>query len=204
MVKKLAEQKSAKRGIAFVTFAQTRQDARAMAEAFGTHVRCARVVLTDIRDGRTRRLMEHGVPFVVDASGARESAIVEMHRLFEERGYATYIYAKEMPLPRTLTESWVKQQATYGTLRTSFSRDLLVMSHDAPMTEMVDHAWKVLSEAEAGKPKEPSEVDRIKAQQKQSDLLTKKRQSDEVLAAQERELEKNADEKLAKMDEPKK
>ncbi len=203
-VKRLTEQKRFARGQAFVTIAQTRTDAKAMYEAFQAGVRCPRVVLSDLTAARTQKFIESHVPFVIDASGAGLSTLRNVQRVLESRGYATYFYVKEMAFPKVLTEAYLQQQAIYGTLRQDFADNLVVMTPDTQLSEMVEHVWTVLQEAEGGKVKTPTEVDQLKQKQKQEDMLTKRRQSDEVLAAQERELEKGADEKLAKMNEPKK
>lgn len=185
-------------GQAFVLYAFTKTDARALREAFEHKVRCVRVPLHDFTGPRCRHLMEHGEPFYIDASGAPLASLGAVHRLLERVGYNISIYTKELPLTKTLTEQWVQAAATYGQLRERYARDLIVLSHDAHPDEMVEHVWATLYEGGAGAPKAPSEVDQLIQTQKQQDLLLKRRQSDEVLAAKERELEKKAGDANAK------
>jgi hypothetical protein len=198
-----AVRKRLKEGKAFVLYAMTKTDARTLHEAFAGHVRCPYVPMNDIYSSRTKHLMETGQPLFIDASGRSASDIDGLHKLLERADYATYIYVKEMTLPKVITEAWLNTSSVYGLMREKYARDLVVLSSDASANEMVEHVWHVLTEAEAAKPKEPSEVDQLTQKDKQETLLLKKRQSDELLGAKTRELQKKSADDMAKLNAPK-
>jgi hypothetical protein len=146
-------------------------------------------------DRKAERLMEQHQPLYVDVSGHSYIAVRALHRNLEERGYQPHIYVKEAALPRQLSEAWINQQATYGLLREGLARDLRIIIDAKHLLALV--------EAEVKKPKEPNEVDRLKLQQKQQDLQLKTTQNNDLLQAQERELQAKAREKSQKILEPK-
>jgi hypothetical protein len=198
-----AARKRLKEGKAFVLYAMTKTDAQTLHEAFVKHVRCPRVPMSDLYSARTKHLMETGTPLFIDASGLPLSDIDGVHKLLERADYATYIYVKEMTLPKVITEAWVKNSSAYGLLREKYARDLCVLSADASPDLMVEHVWRVLTESEAAQPKQPTEVDQLQQKDKQETLLLKKRQSDELLGAKTRELEKKSADDMAKLNAPK-
>lgn len=136
-----------------------------------------------------------------DVSGMSYVEIRQLHRLLEQKGYKPTIYVKEAPLPRMVTESWVKQQATYGLLRSGSVASAIVTLGKYGILEMVTHVESVL-EAETTTPKQPTEVDRLKTQQKQEILSTQERQNSQLLQAKQRELQKKSREQQQKLANP--
>jgi hypothetical protein len=169
---------------------------------YGTSVRAAK----ELRESFTQRVVR-AFPsvYVRDISALNYTDIRVVHQLLEKRGYTPTIYVKEGALPTTVTESWLRVNSTYGMLRQSRdARDMnLIVLGKHGVMEMVAHAATLL-EAEGAKPaKAPSEVDRLRTQQKQQDLLTKKRENDQLLQAKQRELSKKSREQYQKLTQPK-
>lgn len=137
-----------------------------------------------------------------NVSGRSAVDIKQFHRTLKEHGYTPTIYVKEAALPRVVNESWMKTQTTCGELR-RWNQNLIVLGKHG-ILEMVTHVETVLeAEGQAPKPKETSEVQRLQVQQKQEELLTKKRQSDQMLQAKQRELSKKSREQQQKLTKPK-
>ncbi len=169
---------------AFLLFGTSNASARQLRESFERYVK--RV---------------HSTVRYRDISELTFMDIKRLTRLLEHRGYAPTIYVKEAPLPRTITETWVKTSAIYGQLRRLPNTITL-----SGTREMVIHAETVFEEVKhgaAGAPKEPSEADRLRSSQKQGDVLAKRREGEEMLAAKERDLQKQSREQLDKLNQPK-
>jgi hypothetical protein len=168
----------------FLLYGTTRASARDLREAFERYVK--RV---------------HPTVRYRDISEMTFMDISRLRRLLESRGYAPTIYVKEAPLPRTVSESWLKTSAVYGQMRRM--PNVITLSGTR---EMVIHAETVFEEVKHGNApanREPSEADRLRISQKQQDLLAKRREGDEMLAAKERDLQKKSREQLDKLNQPK-
>lgn len=142
---------------------------------------------------------------VLNCSRMSYADIKTVRRLAESHGWKTTTYVLEGALPVSLDESWIKNLSTYGLLRYD-SKNVIVLRPHGIITEVITHI-ELMREAEEKQPdasKPPSEVDTVRAQQKQSDLFSKQRQGAELLAAQERELQDKAREAQQKLLEPKK
>lgn len=169
---------------------------------YGTSVKAAK----ELREAFTQRVARAfpGV-YVRDISALNYTDIRVLHQILEKQGYTPTIYAKEAALPRHVTESWLRVNSTYGMLRQSRdARDMnLIVLGKHGVMEMVAHAVTMLEAAGAKPVKGPSEVDRIRTQQKQQDLLTKKRENDQLLQAKQRELSNKSREQYQKLTQPK-
>jgi hypothetical protein len=169
----------------FLLYGTSRASARQLREAFEHYVK--RV---------------HPTVRYRDISEMTFASILGLKRLLEQRGYAPTVYVKEAPLPRTVSESFLKTSAVYGQMRQSLKPIVL-----SGTREMVIHAETVFEEVKhtsgSVTPKQPSEADRLRVSQKTQDLLTKKREGEEMLSAKERDLQSKSREQLSKLNQPK-
>lgn len=180
------------KGRAFLLYGMTAQSAQDLRES---------LYRSDIKrvqtfDARAQKVMEARQPLFTDVSGHSFAAIQNLVKLLEARKYTTTIYVCEAPLPRYISEGWVKQQSTYGMLRLKFPKMVVVEDGACALA----HARRTLKE-EGGSPqvKQPTEVDRLKERQKQQNVQTKERQGQEVLQAKTRELQKKTREDQQKI-----
>lgn len=118
---------------------------------------------------------------VRDVSGLSFGAIQTILEEIRAAGLTPMVFVKNAELPLRLTESWLNTSTTYGLVR-RYCSTVEVSSRD--------EALRLVEAAEMKKP--PTDADRIKQRHKQEVLLQKKRQNDELLRAQQRELDKQA------------
>lgn len=181
-------------GQAFLLYGMTPRAAKSLREAM-THTGVPRL---QAFNAQTMPLLEARQSFYIDLSGHSFGAMCELSRLLESMHYAQHIYVKEAPLPVQITESWLAQQTTYGLLRT---KNPVILSPSTGARQLIEHVRTILEAGEA--PKEPTEVDQLRMQQKKSLLLTKTQQNNDMLQAKTRELEKKSRESQEKIDQPK-
>jgi hypothetical protein len=152
-----------------------------------------------LREGFERTIKaNHPDVNYMDVSGFSSVEVGRFRALSESRGFRTTIYVMEAPLPKTITESWLKQQATYGNIR---SLKPIVLTHG--LREMVTHAETMLEAEGPAKPKEPTEADRVKKDQEAENIQTKQRQANQEAQAKMRDLEKKSREQAQKIAAPK-
>lgn len=137
---------------------------------------------------------------VVNISNDSYSAIRRLHEEAERKGYQVTIYVRNGV--SIMTESVVRSRTTLGLLKEGFARDIVEVLY-ASSTDVVrgvrTHVRNIMEAAGPPRPKEPSEVDRIKVKQERETLLTKQRQASELLAAKQRELNKKTREDQQKI-----
>jgi hypothetical protein len=161
-----------------------------------------------LREGRTfARLMERAKPVFVDVSSLSFSDARRTRLVFEAAGYTTRMLVHMTHSAGIITEDRLARLSVAGMLMKEPCRRVVVESQSAGnVKRAVGRYVRELMEAEWGeKPKQPSEVDRLKDKQKQDMLLTKQRQAQELFQAQQRELQKKAREsqnKIAAGDKP--
>lgn len=134
----------------------------------------------------------HKNPIYIDPTptGRSFSFIQQLHRIWEQKGYQVTIYVRNRT--RLMNESTVRGQATLGLILDRLARDVVDVAapSDSEAVRLVrEHARALVMEAEV---KQPSEVDRLKVQQKQQELALKTRQGQELLQAKQRELQAKA------------
>ncbi len=134
-----------------------------------------------------------------DVSAMDAIGIREFCRLCESKGYTTTIYVMEGLLPKTITESWLQQQATYGNVRQTLKP--IVLTHG--LREMVTHAETMLEAESPATPKVPTEANRVKKDQESENIQTKLRQANQTAQAQQRDLEKKSRDTQQKISAPK-
>ena len=153
-----------------------------------------------------RNILEMHDPFVMDVSGHSFAQIRHLHGLLESAGYQTYMYVQGHA-KGSISESRIRDLTTQGLLQLGIPRCLALESFH-PATQMVRHMNMVLREEGPTVPvpntkspagKVPTEVDRLKAQQKQDTIMTKQRQTVELLQAKQRELAKKSREDMNKI-----
>jgi hypothetical protein len=172
--------------LAYLLYGMSREAAQALREA-ASSTGMQRV--KNIAYPMTTVLGEQQQPFFVDVSGHSYDAVRLAKTQLEDFGYKTHIYVMEAAMPCVLDEGSLNRLTTYGMLRKLNA----VTVHEA--RQIV-----ALMEAEAPKPKEPTEVDRLKVDQKRQSLQMKTRQNDDLLQAKERELEKKSREDSEKIE----
>jgi len=184
------------KGHTFLLCGFTLNDAKQLRETFGQLFPRVKAF-----DQRTNALLQNAKPFYMDLSGYNYGQVSSVARRLAEANYKTTIYAIPVPLPKQLTEAYVKSASTVGML----NKGGAVMVEDAACA--LAHARKALKEeGEAPKPKEPTEVDRLKTRQKSEVLAMKQRQGNDLLQAKQRELQKKSREdqqKIAQSAKPK-
>jgi hypothetical protein len=163
---------------------------------YGTSPVAARV----LREGFERTVKaNHPDVRYKDVSGLTGLGVREFYRLCESKGYTTTIYVMEGPLPKSINESWLKQQAAYGDVRQALKP--IVLTHG--LREMVTHAETMLEAEGPAKPKVPTEADRVKKDQEAENIQTKLRQANQEAQAKQRDLEKKTREQAQKIAAPK-
>jgi hypothetical protein len=173
--------------------------APAIVESLSLQVACDELRADDVLrlSALTRNIMEMRDPFIVDVSKKSYVEIKHIHGLAERAGYAPTIYLRGRTTG-PMSESWIKSAMTSGLIQRGLARDAVVVeSVDQLFMEMKG----MLREAETKtvEVKTPSEVDRLKDQQKQQLVLTKQRQAQELLQAKQRELAKKSREDMNKI-----
>lgn len=171
---------------------------------YGTSARAAK----DLREAFTQRVSRvYPSAYVRDISALNYTDIRVLHQILEKQGCATTIYVKEGKLPRSVTESWLRVNSTYGMLRQSHhARDTsLIVLGKHGVLEMAAHASMMLEAVEAKPVKgPPSEVDRLRTTQKQEEVLMKKHGNNQLLQAQQRELQQKSRAQDQKISQPSK
>jgi hypothetical protein len=147
---------------------------------------------------RTRNIFEMRDTFVVDVSGCSTVDIQTMHSLLESVGYETTIYLSGEQLRGPVTEARVTQLSTRGTLLQSRALRTVMLERSK---DVIEHLKTMLREepGKMGPPKVPTEVDRLKAKQKQDLVLQKERDAQALLQARQRELAKKSREDINKI-----
>lgn len=146
------------------------------------------------RTPEVRSVMEMRDVFFSDVTQCSAADVRQMHRLLENAGYKIAIYL----CPETrgpLSESAMRVMTTAVFVQEALARDAYTVQN---ARQMMAHMVELL-EAAGDKPKEPTEVDRLKNNQKQQLLLVKQRQSQEMLQAKQRELQKKSREDMNKI-----
>jgi len=175
--------------------------APAVVESISLQVPCDQLHADDVlrQSALTRNIMEMRDPFIVDVSKQSYVDIKHIHGLAERAGYAPTIYLRGRTTG-PMNEAWIKSAMTSGLIQQGLARDVVVL--EAISVEQLYAALKeMLREAETktAQVKTPSEVDRLKDQQKQQMVLTKQRQAQELLQAKQRELAKKSREDMNKI-----
>jgi hypothetical protein len=129
----------------------------------------------------------------VDLTCESMAHIREAYRLAQTLG-PVGVYVVQRPLPKTLTEAWVREAATIGLLRSELPATTVSTFRE------IRRCLTALVEANGAADKQPTEVDRMKFDQSKEKLSLRKRQDDELLHAKERELERKERDDLAKLD----
>jgi nicotinic acid mononucleotide adenylyltransferase len=139
---------------------------------------------------------------VTNMTGRSFGDVCLRHRLLESQGYQVRLYVRSRHArTRPLSES-LNNLSILGGLRKELARDLVEVVHKDDAEAAFDvrvHARKLNEALSVEPPKEPTEVDRLKVQQKQQLVATKQRQNDELFQAQERELQKKTREDAEKI-----
>lgn len=183
-------------GHAFLLYGMTLK----AAETLRATMQRTNVPRVSVFNEQTDALMKTHQPFYVDVSGHSYATISTLRKDLRRAGYQTHMYVKEGALPTMLSEAWVEQMSVYGMIRVGLLSELVVL--DAKRS--ASHLLKLVREELTPKPKAPTEVDRLKTQQKQQLIMLKTQQNNDLLQAQTRELEKKSREQQQKLSEPKK
>lgn len=179
------------KGQAFLLYGMSAQAASLLREAMAaTNLPRVQTFGTKATD----KLLEARKPFYVDVSGHSYLAVRGLHQNLARNGYQPHIYVKEAAMPTVITEGWLALCSTYGMLRAALRDDMLVIKNSKHLREAA---------AKAFKPKQPTEVDRLKLAQQKREIMQKTQDSNEILQAKERDLEKKAREKTAELQKPK-
>lgn len=125
--------------------------------------------------------------------------IGRVYRQLVSSGYQPTVLVSEETLPLTLTEDWVRSQTIFGQIQAQTEMPVYLVNVRRPSSFV--RIVRMVEDSGAMKtPKEPTEVDRLKVKQKQEVIMLKKQQADELLNAQERELEKKERDDMAKIE----
>lgn len=141
------------------------------------------------------RLQESKLPFVVDVSASSYVDIAHLHGVLARTGIQPTIYLYKQPA--IVSEDRVKQMTTIGLLRKGLGKHIVEVTTRGVM---LAHMMSVVEAEETPQAKVPTEVDRLSASQKQQALQLKQRQSQELLAAKQRELAKKTRDDMNKIE----
>lgn len=150
----------------------------------------------------TVRRAHPNVKCLTISEDASFGAIRDVVQRAVRKGYAPTIYVLDASLPAQISEQWMKRQTTCGLLYRQFAKNIVPLGAYG-VTEAVTHAEVMLEDAASG-PKQPTEVDRLRVSQGKEKIAMQQRQSNEVLQAKSRELQKKAREQQQKLSAPKK
>lgn len=142
------------------------------------------------------------LPFAIDVRNESFVNIRHLHGLLESVGVTPTVYVYDRR-GRVVSEDTVLRMTTSGLIKRGLARDVVCV---LTAEQMIEHMVGLM-EAAGGEGKgatevglkAPSEVDRLKATQKQQDLMTKQRQAQELLAAKQRELAKKTRDAMNKI-----
>lgn len=144
---------------------------------------------------RARLVFEMQDPFAMNVNGLSFRDIRSIHTVLESLGYTPTVVVSSKRGP--MNEARIAQAATSGLLQVELARDIVMAESEQ---EAFSQVSSLLREAEmVSKPKQPSEVDRMKDRQKQEIILTKQRQASDLLQAKQRELQKKSREDMNKI-----
>ena len=146
-----------------------------------------------------RALLDSKRPFAVNVSEESYVTIRHIHGLIERAGVAPVVCVHTRRA-RVVSEDRVQRMTTLGLIKRGLARDIVEV---ATAGHMIKRMVQIL-EAEGGTKTEvgnkpPSEVDRIKATQKQQEISLKSRQAQEILQAKQRELAKKTRDDMNKI-----
>ena len=144
------------------------------------------------------KLLESKLPFALMVTNESYVTIRHIHGLLESAKVTPTIFMGT-PRTRVMNEDSVKIMTTQGLIKRGLARDVVEV---ATAGVMLQHMIRLL-EADQQKTdvglKAPSEVERIKATQKQQEISLKSRQAQEILQAKQRELAKKTRDDMNKI-----
>lgn len=157
-----------------------------LAEAVREHTTMQTVTPRDVLfdTAAYQRLLSSKLPFAVDARNESYLTIKRVHLKLESTGIVPTVYIHQRR-QRLVSEDILGHMTTSGMLRIGLARDVVEVA--TPGT-MIRSMMNLLEADQAPKLKVPTEVDRLKANQKQQEIMMKTRQAQELLAAKQREL----------------
>jgi hypothetical protein len=166
-----------------------------LAEAVQEHTTMLTVTPRDIllNSPRYTKLLSSKLPFAIDVRNESFLTIQRVHGLLESAEIVptVYVYDKHS---RIMSEDSVNQLTTVGMLKRGLARDVIeVVTPGRMIQSMID-----IMETDV-RLKPPSEVDRLKANQKQQEIMLKSRQAQELLQAKQRELAKRTRDDMNKI-----
>lgn len=169
-----------------------------LAEAVQEHTTMLTVTPRDIllNSPRYVRLMSSKLPFAIDVRNESYLTIQRVHGLLESAEIVptVYIYDRRS---RIMSEDNVEQLTTVGLLKRGLARDVIEVATPGRMIQSMIDIMEA-DRTEVGL-KTPSEVDRLKANQKQQGIMLKSRQAQELLQAKQRELAKKTRDDMNKI-----
>lgn len=130
-----------------------------------------------------------------------EMSTGQARRLIREQRSAGFkpVVMCQMAHAVLVNEDVVTQFSRQGALMASMNQPVAIMKDIVAILKSI----QVVTEAEGTAPKLPTEAERIRIRQKQDALSLKKRQTSELLGAQQRDLEKKARDTANKINKPK-
>jgi hypothetical protein len=151
---------------------------------------------------RYLRLLESKLPFAIDVSQMSFVPIFHLVQGLRTDGIqpVAYIYETEKIPGIVLSEHQVRRMTTVGLIRRTLKESAVGIPTRRQMIRHMTSVMEAQQEqgAQSG-PKVPSEVDRMKATQKQQEIMLKQRQSSELLGAKQRELAKKTRDDMNKI-----
>lgn len=160
-----------------------------LAEAVQEHTTMPELTPRDIllTSPRYVRLLSSKLPFAIDVRNESYVTIQRLHGLLESAEIVPTVYLYQRRA-RIMSEDNVLNMTTSGLLRRGLARDVIEVSSAGHMIQSMIDIMEAETQKTAVGLKPPSEVDRIKANQKQQEIMLKTRQAQELLQAKQREL----------------
>jgi hypothetical protein len=169
-----------------------------LAEAVLEHTTMQALTPRDIllNSPRYVKLLSSKLPFAIDVRNESYVTIQHLHGLLESAEIVptVYVYQKRA---RIMSEDNVHRMTTVGLLKRGLARDIVEVVTPGMMIQSMI-ALMEADRTEVGL-KTPSEVDRMKANQKQQQIMLKTRQAQELLQAKQRELAKKTRDDMNKI-----
>jgi nicotinic acid mononucleotide adenylyltransferase len=151
-----------------------------------------------LRTQAFQSVLSSKLPFAVDVANESYVTIHHVHGILESSEIVPTVYVCPSR-GRIITEGGIQHMTTSGLIKRGLARDTVEV---ASAGHMIQHMIDVM-EAEVRKTKvgmqAPTEVDRLKADQKQQEIMLKQRQSQELLQAKMRELQKKTRDDMNKI-----
>lgn len=171
---------------------------KTLAEAVNEFTTATELTPRDIllNSPRYVKLLSSKLPFAIDVTNESYVTIRHIHGLLESAAVVPTVFLYQ-GRERVMNEDRVKTMTTAGLLKQGLARDVVEVASAGRMIQSMIDLFEA-EKTEVGL-KTPTEVDRIKATQKQQEISLKSRQAQELLQAKQRELAKKTRDDMNKI-----